>query len=1099
MWHKLITSLKAPVFPGDEEQTRRARALNAIHLNMGSALVVLGTFGILFVFAEKLVTSIILLLGVLITLGGMILNRRGYVKSSGVTLLATLWVITMIMSSLSGGMRSLDIIFFISGTVIAGIVLGAKGAYSYAGLSLISGLGLVLIGNAGFEFPQIFIFPPAGAWIILLINLVFTVVPLQVAVQSLSESASRARLSEERYRLIASVMSDYAFSIEYGPNGEVADQWLSGAFEEITGYAPEEYFAQGGWNSILHPDDKKQDEHDMAQLYANQKVATEVRIIQKNGSVRWVRAYGHPIWDDKNNRLAGIYGAVQDITERKGIEISLRQRADEMALLYQITLALTSEADLYHALRVLVKELKRVMTVDAFHIGLYDEQTDLFTYSLFLNLGEDLQIPPRKLHEKPGLTWEVISNGKIVYLQDITDPETKLKHNIIIVIDVGIRSYIGIPLMLHERVIGIMSVQACQVAAYTPDQIRLLEMLAGQVAITVEKLNLLEQLRHELNERQLLIAELELRNAESETLRESTAVVAATLERSEAVERILEQLKRVVSYDSASVWLYQDQKAVVIGTKDLPYAATLPGEIILSDKEPDYAFWANAASYILIDDIQENYPVFREPPLDYIHGWMAIPLRARGKLTGFISLDSRIPGKFNEHDADLALTFANQVSIALENARLISDLQSELEERQKLVAELELRNAESETLRESTAIVAATLEQSEAVDRILEQLARVVHYNSASVQLLNGDMLEIVSSRGLDFNKADIGIQFPLNADEPSYPVIKDGVPYILYADVQVSRPAFNDIPHNNIHAWMAIPLKVKGQVVGIIALDGQQVGQFSERDAMLAVTYANQVAVALENARLFSELQAKLIERQTLIAELENKNAELERFTYTVSHDLRSPLVTIKGFLGYLERSASAGNMESFRKDMARISSAADRMDHLLKDVLELSRIGRLVNAPIAVPFGDLVKEAVEIVHGRLDARNIALQTQPNLPIVHVDKPRLIEVLQNLIDNAAKYMGDQSKPLIEIGSTGFDSLGNQIFFVRDNGMGIAPEYQERIFGLFDKLDASSEGTGIGLALVKRIIEFHGGRIWVESTVGQGTTFYFTLQGSSQA
>jgi len=135
-----------------------------------------------------------------------------------------------------------------------------------------------------------------------------------------------------------------------------------------------------------------------------------------------------------------------------------------------------------------------------------------------------------------------------------------------------------------------------------------------------------------------------------------------------------------------------------------------------------------------------------------------------------------------------------------------------------------------------------------------------------------------------------------------------------------------------------------------------------------------------------------------------------------------------------------------------------------------------------------------VEIVHGRLDAHGITLQTQPNLPLVHVDKPRLIEVLQNLIDNAAKYIGDrQTNPMIEIGTTSTDALGNQIFFVRDNGIGIAPEYHERIFGLFDKLDAASEGTGIGLALVKRIIEFHGGRIWVESTVGQGSTFYLTL------
>jgi signal transduction histidine kinase len=167
--------------------------------------------------------------------------------------------------------------------------------------------------------------------------------------------------------------------------------------------------------------------------------------------------------------------------------------------------------------------------------------------------------------------------------------------------------------------------------------------------------------------------------------------------------------------------------------------------------------------------------------------------------------------------------------------------------------------------------------------------------------------------------------------------------------------------------------------------------------------------------------------------------------------------------------------------------------MDNLLKDVLELSRIGRLVNTAQTIPFNDLVNEALEIVHGRLEKHGITLQTQPNLPLVHVDRPRLIEVLQNLIDNAAKYIGAQSTPVIEIGTMGMDALGDQIFFVRDNGMGIAPEYHERIFGLFDKLDPASEGTGIGLALVKRIIEFHGGRIWVESEVGRGSTFYITL------
>lgn len=233
-------------------------------------------------------------------------------------------------------------------------------------------------------------------------------------------------------------------------------------------------------------------------------------------------------------------------------------------------------------------------------------------------------------------------------------------------------------------------------------------------------------------------------------------------------------------------------------------------------------------------------------------------------------------------------------------------------------------------------------------------------------------------------------------------------------------------------------------------------------------------------------------VEREQLISDLEAKNTELERFTYTVSHDLKSPLVTINGFLGYLEQDAASGNKERLKKDIQRIQDAVHKMQRLLNELLELSRIGRIMNTPQNIPFNELINEALEIVQGRLSERHIQVKIQPNLPSIFGDKPRLVEVLQNLIDNAAKYMGPQPEPLIEIGHQN-EQDGKPVFFVRDNGIGIAPEYHERVFGLFNKLDPESEGTGIGLTLVKRIIEVHGGRIWVSSDVGKGSTFYFTL------
>ncbi|NOT05867.1 MAG: PAS domain S-box protein [Anaerolineales bacterium] len=232
--------------------------------------------------------------------------------------------------------------------------------------------------------------------------------------------------------------------------------------------------------------------------------------------------------------------------------------------------------------------------------------------------------------------------------------------------------------------------------------------------------------------------------------------------------------------------------------------------------------------------------------------------------------------------------------------------------------------------------------------------------------------------------------------------------------------------------------------------------------------------------------------EREKLIKELEDTNGELERFTYTVSHDLKSPLITIKGFLGFLEQDAASGNIVRLKSDVRRIADATDKMQLLLNDLLELSRIGRVLNPNQQIDFEELVRETVELLYGRLHEKEIRVRIQGDLPSVHGDRQRLSEVLQNLIDNAAKFMGDQPKPRIEIGQNGQQD-NMPIFFVRDNGIGIDLTHLDRIFGLFNKLDMASDGTGIGLTLVKRIVEVHGGRIWVESEIGIGSTFFFTL------
>lgn len=597
-------------------------------------------------------------------------------------------------------------------------------------------------------------------------------------------------------------------------------------------------------------------------------------------------------------------------------------------------------------------------------------------------------------------------------------------------------------------------------------------------------------------ERETLIRELEDKSEESETLRQSLESIISTLEFSEIIQRILEQIQRVIPFDTASIWRVEGNQQFIISGVNLPPQIEIPGTILIADEgNSAFPILNGSVPYILSNHVQQELSDFQMEPHTYVQSWLAIPLKTRGKVLGLIALDGKQENQFTEHHAALAVTFANQVAIALENSSLFSNLQMELEHRKELIAELENKNAEAETLRESAAIVVATLEKGETIERILEQLERVVPYDSASVQLLNNNILEIVSMRGFAIQEADLAqYRFELTEQEPAYPLLYGDAPYVLIDDIQLTVTAFTEPAHNRIHSWLAVPLQAKGNKLGIIALDGYRVGQFQERHAQLAVTYANQVAIALENARLFSDLQSELGARKDLITELESKNAELERFTYTVSHDLKSPLFTIRGFLGYLEQDALSGNTERLHADVQRIIDATDKMQRLLNELLELSRIGRLQNEYASFPFEEVVREAAELVHRHLSERGIRVEIEPNLPVISGDRVRLLEVMQNLLDNGAKFMGGQQSPRIEVGQAGVDTEhGHPIFYVRDNGIGIAPEHFDRVFGLFNKLDPRTDGTGIGLALVKRIIEVHGGRIWVQSELGKGSTFLFTL------
>ncbi len=243
---------------------------------------------------------------------------------------------------------------------------------------------------------------------------------------------------------------------------------------------------------------------------------------------------------------------------------------------------------------------------------------------------------------------------------------------------------------------------------------------------------------------------------------------------------------------------------------------------------------------------------------------------------------------------------------------------------------------------------------------------------------------------------------------------------------------------------------------------------------------------------QMAADLQQNEEIQKNLITQLEHKNIELEQFTYTVSHDLKSPLVTVKGFLGLLEKDMVEGNVERAREDMEKIATATDTMGRLLSDLLELSHVGHTLGDFELFSLSQLTEEVISQLRGIIEDSGANIEFAADMPSVFADKQRIGETMQNLLENAIKFSGEGNQPRISVSAR---ERGKSVECrVRDNGIGIDPCYQDKIFGLFDRLDVGVEGTGVGLALVKRIVEAHQGEVWIESDGdGQGTQLCFTL------
>ncbi len=376
--------------------------------------------------------------------------------------------------------------------------------------------------------------------------------------------------------------------------------------------------------------------------------------------------------------------------------------------------------------------------------------------------------------------------------------------------------------------------------------------------------------------------------------------------------------------------------------------------------------------------------------------------------------------------------------------------------------------------------LAATLDQKEIIKAISNSVKRVLPYQSFAIYLYDEQSPDVlqqiiqINSEG----KKEVFIYKPemvlLHNEglDLERTVIKERRIY--------DQPGDWNHPHK-----IVAPMIMEGKVLGLMVLEADGTDSYSETHKDLLQTIAHQAGMAIEKSLLYQETVEKS-------DEIQKRNRELDDFTYVVSHDLKEPLISVEGYSKILLQDYHEVLHEDGRELLSSITQSCDRMKNLINELLMLSRVGRMSESMTTVSLKSVIGEILDDLEYTIQKRNVTINYAKDLPDVHGNRVHLVVLFRNLIANGIKF-NNSDEPVIEIDWMDEDSMYR--FSVSDNGVGIEKEFYDKIFVIFNRVhhNMQYDGTGAGLTIVKKIIETHGGTIWLESTVGEGTTFYFTL------
>ncbi|RLC78496.1 MAG: hypothetical protein DRJ03_14245 [Chloroflexi bacterium] len=777
---------------------------------------------------------------------------------------------------------------------------------------------------------------------------------------------------------------------------------------------------------------------------------------------------GAPFSSEDLTTLESLGSQTAVALEKARLFSDLERRMMEVNALRRVGQAVNFSMDVDDLMELVYAQTSRVLDTSTFYIALHSREKGTLSFAFYVEDGERLY-KDDEWSADTGLTGEIVRTGRPIVTEDYVQ-ECRRRG-----VEPGGkpgRAWMGAPLSAGDQIIGAMSVSSFDPSIkYSDEQAQFFSAIADQSAAILDKAHLYQ--------------EMEERARQLAALNEVGSVITSTLDLQTVLDLIMSKAVELLQAEAGSLVLVdQDTDELVFKVTTGPGSADLAGTRLPSGTGV-LGMVVQEGKPVIIRDAQADQRWYQDLDAEFItRSIIAVPMISRGRAIGVIELLNRRDGvPFDEDDERLLTAFATNAAVSIENAWLFTRTDQALEAR---VEELSMMQRIDRELN-------ATLDYDRVMSLTLDWALRTTW---ADVGLVAAVVETEDGMRGLRF-LANQGYpeEFFAEHKEKLWPleqgitgrVARTGKPELV-EDVG-SDPDYVSVGPD-MAAQLSAPIQREDQIIGVITLESSQQGLFDQEALGFAVRLADHAAIAIENARLFEQVR--------------RANDAKTEFVSFVSHELKQPMTSMKGYIDLLDKGMAGELNDAQHNFLATVRSNVNRMNTLVSGLLDISRIesGRIKINLVDVSIEQIVEESLRTIRGQIEAKRQTLEVNvpAGLPPVRGDRDRLVQVLTNLASNAHKYTptGGQITVLAQEWPEAGEGQGEFVLCsVTDTGIGMSLEDQGKLFTKYfrseDPAVRSESGTGLGLAITRSLVELQGGEIWVESKVGEGSTFAFTI------